>query len=131
MSQASGHPPALGQEAGEPFSLHVPSPGQGSEGEPHKVDPPDGGDLLAPQESVYPVLCLARWEGGAEHRCCPIEVGRGGPQDPLRVLVGHDGEEERGTSQTPLPERLPPVVGVPCPGEGQDRCRWAQLRGAG
>ena len=50
--------------------------------------------------------------------CCPVEVGGGDAQDPLRVPAGRDNEEEQGGARTFLPEDLPPVVGTPGPGEG-------------
>ena len=50
--------------------------------------------------------------------CCPIEVGGGDPQDPLRVPAGRDDEEEQGGARALLPEDLPPVVGTPGCGEG-------------
>ena len=56
--------------------------------------------------------------GGAGYGCCPIEVGGGDPQDPPRVPVGRDDEEEQGGAGAFLPEDLPPVVGTPGSGEG-------------
>ena len=88
-SWAVGHQPALGQEAGEPFDPHAApqlpiwggAQGTGPSGvvracrrEPHKVDSLDGGDLLGPQEGVYPLRCLGRREGEAVHGRCPVEV---------------------------------------------------------
>ena len=76
-------------EAGEPRGPHVaPQPqvwggaqGHGPpavvrrcRGEPHKVDPRNGGDLLCSQEGVHPVPRLGRREGGAGHGCCHVEV---------------------------------------------------------
>ena len=93
-SRAGGHPPALGQEAGEPLGPHaapqlpVRAGAQASgssevvrwcRGEPHKVDPRDGGYRLGPQKGVYPVPRPGRRQGGAGHRRCPLEVGGGGP----------------------------------------------------
>ena len=82
------------------------------------MDPRNGGDLLCSQEGVYPVPRRGRREGGAGYGCCPIEVGRGHPQDPLRVLAGRDDKEGRGGARALLPEDLPPVVGTPGSGEG-------------
>ena len=45
-------------------------------------------------------------------------MGEDDPQDPLRVPVGRDDEEEQGAARALLPEDLPPVVGTPGPGEG-------------
>ena len=55
---------------------------------------------------------------------CPVEVGWGDPQDPLRAPAGGDDEEEQGGSRALLPEDLPPVVGTPGPGEGGGQV-WA------
>ena len=68
--------------------------------------------------------------GGAGHGCCPVGVGGGDPQDPLRVPAGPDDKEEQGGARALLPEDLPSVVGTPGPGEGGDRRRPAQPRGA-
>ena len=82
------------------------------------MDPGNGGDLLCSQEGVYPVPRRRRLEGGAGYGCCPIEVGGGDPQDPLRVPAGRDEEEEQAGARALLPENLPPVVGTPGSGEG-------------
>ena len=94
------------------------------------MDPRNGGDLLCSQEGVYSVPRRGRREGGAGYGCCPIEVGGGDPQDPLRVPAGRDDEEEQGGARALLPEDLPPVVGTPGLGEGGDRPGLAQPRGA-
>ena len=83
------------------------------------MDPRNGGDLLCSQEGVYPVPHHGRREGGAGYGCCPIEVGGGDPQDPFRVPVGRDDEEEQGVARALLPEDLPPVMGTPGSGEGE------------
>ena len=77
------------------------------------MDPRNGGDLLCSHEGVHPVARLGRREGGAGHGCCPVEVGGGDPQDPLRVPAGRDDEEEQGGARALLPEDLPSVVGTP------------------
>ena len=82
------------------------------------MDPRNGGDPLCSQEGVYPVPRRGRREGGVGYGCCPVEVGGGDPQDPLRVSAGRDDEEEQGGARAFLPEDLPPVVGTPGPGEG-------------
>ena len=82
------------------------------------MDPRNGGDLVCSQEAVYPVPRRGRREGEAGYGCCPIEVGGGDPQDPLRVPAGRDDEEEQGGARALLPEDLPPVVGTPGSGEG-------------
>ena len=81
------------------------------------MTPRNGCDLLCLQEGVHPVPRLGRREGGAGHRRCPVEVGLGDPQDPLRVPAGRDHEEEQGGARALLAEDLPPVVGTPGPGE--------------
>ena len=53
--------------------------------------------------------------GGAGYGRCPVEVGLGDPQDPLRVPAGRDHKEEQGGVRALLPEDLPPVVGTPSP----------------
>ena len=87
-------------------------------GQPHQVEPRNGGDLLCSQEGVYSVPRRGRLEGGAGYGCCPIEVGGGDPQDPPRVPAGRDDEEEQGGARALLPKDLPPVVGTPGSGEG-------------
>ena len=82
------------------------------------MDRRNGGDPPCSQEGVYPVPRRGRREGGAWYGCCPVEVGRGDPQDPLRVPAGRDDEEEHGGARVFLPEDLPPVMGTPGPGEG-------------
>ena len=82
------------------------------------MDPRKGGDLLCSQEGVYPVPRRGRREGGEGYGCCPIEVGGGDSQDPFRVPVGRDNEEEQGGARALLPEDLPPVVGTPGFGDG-------------
>ena len=67
---------------------------------------------------MYPVPRRERREGGAGYGRRPVQVGGGDPQDPLRVPVGCDDEEEQGGAQALLPEDLPPVMGTPGPGEG-------------
>ena len=57
-------------------------------GEPHKVDPRNGGNLPGPQEGVHPVPRLGRREGGAGNRRCPVEVGGGDPQEPGALARG-------------------------------------------
>ena len=129
---ACGHPPALGGEAGEPRGPRVapqlpvwggaqcpgpPGVVERCRGQPHQVDPRNGGDLLCSQEGVYSVPRRGRREGGAGYGCCPIEVGGGDPQDPPRVPAGCDDEEEQGGARALLPEDLPPVVGTPGRGE--------------
>ena len=131
-SGAGGHPLALGRQSEEPLGPHTaqqlpvrgwaqvsgPSGVVGCcRGELHKVDPRNGGDLLGPQEEMYPVPRLGRREGGAGHGRCPVEVGGGGPEDPLRASTGHDDQEEQGGARAVSPEDLPPVVGAPGPGE--------------
>ena len=142
---ARGHPPALGGEAGEPRSPRVapqlpvwggaqgpgpPGVVERCRGQPHQVDPRNGGDLLCAQEGVYSVPRRGRREGGAGYGCGPIEVGGGDPQDPPRAPAGCDDEEEEGGARALLPEDLSPVVGTPGPGEGGDRSGLAQPRGA-
>ena len=87
------------------------------------MDPRNGGDLLCPQEGVYPVPRRGRREGGAGYGRCPVQVGGGDPQDPPRVPAGRDDEEEQGRARVFLPEDLPPVVGTPGPGEGRGQVR--------
>ena len=82
------------------------------------MDLRNGGDLLCPQEGVYPVPRRRRREGGAGYGRCPVQVDGGDPQDPLRVPLGGDDEEEQGGARALLPEDLPSVVGTPGPGEG-------------
>ena len=74
------------------------------------------GDLLCSQKGMHPVPRLGRREGGAGHGNCPVEVGGGDPQDPLRVPACRDDEEEQGGAPALLPEDLPSVVGTPGPG---------------
>ena len=108
-SGVGGHPPALGLEAGEPLGplaapqLPVWGGAQGPgppgvvrwcQGELLKVDPRNCRDLLGTQEGMHPVPRLGRREGGAGHGRCPVEVGGGAPQDPLRVPAGRDDKEE-------------------------------------
>ena len=50
------------------------------------MDPGNGADLLCSQEGVHPVPRRGRREGGAGYGCCPIEVGGGDPQDPLKPV---------------------------------------------
>ena len=87
------------------------------------MDPRNGGDVLCSQEDVYPVPRRGHREGGAGYGCCPVEVGEGDPQDPIRVPAGHNDEEEQGGARAFLPEDLPPVVGTPGPGEGGGQVR--------
>ena len=82
------------------------------------MDPRNGGDLLCSHEGVYPVARRGRREGGAGYGRCPVQVGRGDPQDPLRVPEGRDDEEEQRGAWALLPENLPPLVGSPAPGQG-------------
>ena len=82
------------------------------------MDPCNGGDLLCSQEGVYPVPRRGRREGGAGYRRCPVQVGGGDPQDPLRVPAGRDEEQEQGGARALLPGDLPSVVGTPGSGEG-------------
>ena len=98
-------------------------------GEPHKVDPRNGGDLLCSQEGVHLVPRLGRQEGGAGHGRCPVQVGGGDPQDMLRVPAGCDDEEEQGGALALLPEDLPPVVGMPGPGEGGGQVQAVRAAG--
>ena len=93
------------------------------------MDPGNGGDILGPQEGVRPIPRLGRREGGAGHGCCPVEVGGGDPQDPLRVSTGRDDEEEEGGAWALLPEDLPPVVGAPGPGDGGGQARVGPAAG--
>ena len=93
------------------------------------MDPRNGGDLLCSQEGVYPVPRRGRREGGAGYGRCPVQVGGGDPQDPLRVPQGRDDEEEQGGARAPLPEDLPPVVGTPGPGEGGGQVRVGPAAG--
>ena len=79
------------------------------------MDPRNGGDLLCPQEGVYPFSGRARREGGAGYGRCPVQVGGGDPQDPLRVPANRDDEEEQGGGRALLPEDLPSVVDTPGP----------------
>ena len=95
------------------------------------MDPRNGGDLLCSQEGVYPVPRRGRWEGGAGHELCPVQVGGVDPQDPLRVPAGRDNEEEQGGARALLPEDLPPVVGTPGPGEEGRKVRAAPVGGRG
>ena len=78
---------------------------------------------------VHLVPRLARREGGAGHGRCPVEVGGGDPQDPLRVPAGRDNEEEQGGARALLPEDLPPVLGTPGPGEGGGQVRASPAAG--
>ena len=94
------------------------------------MDPCNGGDLLCSQEGVYSVPRRTRREGGAGYGCCPIEVGGGDSQDPLRVPAGRDDKEEQGGARALLPEDLPPVVGTPVLERGGGRSGLAQPRGA-
>ena len=94
------------------------------------MDPCNGGDPLRSQEGVYLVLPRGRLEGGAGYGCCPVEVGRGDPQDLFRVPAGRDDEEEQGGAQALLPEDLPPVVGTLVLERGGDRSELAQPCGA-
>ena len=141
---ACGHPPALGGEAGEPRGPRVapqlpvwggaqgpgpPGVVERCRGQPHQVDPRNGGDLLCSQEGVYSVPRRGRREGGAGYGCCPIKVGGGDPQDPPRVPAGRDDEEEQGGARALLPEDLPPVVGTPGPGEGGGQVRVSPAGG--
>ena len=80
------------------------------------MDPRNGGDLLCSQEGVYPVPRGWRREGGAGYGRCPVQVGGGDPQDPLRVPAGRDDQEEQGGARALLPEDLPSVVGTSGPG---------------
>ena len=82
------------------------------------MDPRSGSDLLCSQEGVYSVPRRGHREGGAGYGCCPIEVGGGDTQDPLRVPAGGDDEEKQGGARALLPEDLPPVVGTHGSGEG-------------
>ena len=82
------------------------------------MDLRNGGDLLCSQEGVYPVQRRGRREGGAGYGRCPVQVGGGDPQNPLRVPAGRDDEEQQGNARALLPEDLPPVVGTPGPGDG-------------
>ena len=74
-----GHPPALGGEAGEPRGPRVapqlpvwdgaqgpgpPGVVERCRGQPHQMDPRNGGDLLCAQEGVYSVPRRGRREGG-------------------------------------------------------------------
>ena len=61
---------------------------RGRRGEPPKVDPLDGGDLLGPREGLYPVPCLARREGAGGARALPR---RGWSGWPLGPALGPDG----------------------------------------
>ena len=67
------------------------------------MGPRNGGDPLCPQEGVYPVPRRGRREGEAGYGCCPVEVGGGDPQDPLRVPAGRDDKEEQGGARAFLP----------------------------
>ena len=87
-------------------------------GEPHKVDPRNGGDLLGPKEGVHPVPRLGRRNGEAGHGRCPVGAGGGDSQDLLRVSAGRDGKDEQGSARALLTEDLPSVVGPPGPEEG-------------
>ena len=87
------------------------------------MDPRNGGNLLCSQEGVYPVPRSGRREGGAGYGRCPVQVGGGDPQDPLRVPAGRDDEEEQGGARALLLEDLPPVVGTPGPREGGGQVR--------
>ena len=82
------------------------------------MDPRNGGDLPSSQEGVYAVLRRGRREGGAGYGGCPVQVGGGDPQDPLRVPAGRYDEEDQGGARALLPEDLLSVVGTPGPGEG-------------
>ena len=70
------------------------------------MDPRHGDDLLCSQAGAHPVPRLGRRDGGVGHGHCPVEVGGGDTQDPLRVPAGHDDEEEQGGSRALLPEDL-------------------------
>ena len=94
------------------------------------MDPRNGGDLLCPQEGVHPVPRRGCREGEAGYGRCPVQVGEGDPEDPLRVAAGRDDKEEQGGARAPLPEDLPSVVDTPGPGEGGSRCGLAQPLGA-
>ena len=93
------------------------------------MDPRNGGDLLGPQEGVHPVPRLWRLEGGARQGCCPVDLGGGDPQDPLRVSAGRDNEEEQGVARALLPEDLPRVVGAPGPVEGGEKAQVGPTAG--
>ena len=79
--------------------------------------------FLVPKRNQPTACTLALWllkfgptEGGAGYGRCPVQVGGGDPQDPLRVPAGRDDGEEHGGARALLPEDLPPVVGTPGPG---------------
>ena len=142
---AGGHPSALGGEAGEPRGprvapqLPVRGGAQGPwppgvvgwcRGEPHYVDPHNGGDLLCSQEGVYPVPRRGRREGGAGDGCCPIEVGGADPQDPFRVPAGRDDEEERGVPGRSCQRTCPLWWALLVLERGGGRSGLAQPRGA-
>ena len=140
-----GHPPALGGEAGEPRGPRVApqlpvwgraqGPGplgvvERCRGQPHQVDPRNGGDLLCAQEGVYSVPRRGRREGGAGYGCGPIEVGGGDPQDPPRAPAGRGDEEWRGVPGHSC-QRTCPLWWAPLVLErGGDRSGLAQPRGA-
>ena len=84
--------------------------------------PRNGADLLGQQEGVHPVTRLEHREGGTGHGRCPVEVGGGDPQDPLRVSAGCEDQEEQGGARALLPEDL--VLE-----RGGDRRWWALPRG--
>ena len=75
------------------------------------------------RKDVHPVPRHGRQEGGAGHGCCPVWVGGGDPQDPLRVPAGRDYEEEQGGARALLPQDLSPVLGTSGPGEGGGQVR--------
>ena len=61
--------------------------------------------------------------------CCPVEVGGGDPQDPLRVSTGRDDKEEQMCARALLPEDLPSVPGAPGPREGGGQARSSPAAG--
>ena len=76
-----------------------------------------------------PSRAAGAWRGGARHGRCPVQVGVGDPQGPLRVPAGRDDEEEQGVARALLPEDLPPLVGTPGPGEvGGTGSGWPSRR---
>ena len=93
------------------------------------MDPRNGGDLLCSQVGVHPVPRLGRREGGAGHGRCPVEVGGGDPQVPLRVPAGRDDEHKQGGARAHLLEDLPSVVGTPGLGQGAGQARVGPAAG--
>ena len=92
--------------------------------------PRNGGALLCLQEGMHPVLRRGRREGGVGHRRCPVELGGGDPQSPLRVPAGRDDEEKQGVAGCSCQKTCPLWWAPLVLDRGGDRCGLAQPRGA-